>query len=181
MSSGTEIKWIQKIKKGNERAFKQLYEKYASYALRTAYAITRNSSDASDVVQETFIRIYRNIDSFDVEKPFSSWFYQILLNESRRLLARRKKQAHSMGEEYILDHLEIKEKRVHADEPMMRAMEYLSEEDQTLIILKYVERFTEKELAKMMGLNVNTVKSRLYRARNRLKEIYTGGVADEEG
>lgn len=180
MSKEKEIKWIKKIKKGNERAFKRMYEEYASYALRTAYAITRNSSDASDVVQETFIRIYRNIDSFDIEKPFSSWFYQILLNESRRLLAKRNKHALPVEEEEVLDHLEMQGKRVDADEPLLRALEYLSEEDRSLIILKYIDRFTEKELAAMMELNVNTVKSRLYRARNRLKEIYSGGVVDEK-
>lgn len=175
-----ETMLIKRIKKGNEAAFKRLYDLYASYALRTAYAITKNPADASDIVQETFIRIYRNIHKFDHKKSFRPWFYQILINESRRFLAKRDKQAVTVESEEILDALHVtKDDHQQLNDLLLDALEQLSEEDRTLIILKYVDRFTEKELAQMMDLNVNTVKSRLYRTRNRLKEIYTGGGFDE--
>ncbi|MDY7045959.1 sigma factor [Virgibacillus sp. M23] len=63
-----ETRLIKKIKKGNHQAFKKLYDRFADYSLRTAFAITKNQSDASDIVQETFIRVYRNIDSYDMSR-----------------------------------------------------------------------------------------------------------------
>lgn len=175
MFDSKETTRLIKIKKGNEKAFKQLYDDYASYALRTAFAMTKNSADASDVVQETFIRIYRNIDTFDVQKPFRPWFYQILINECKRLIKRRNNQATQVESEEILDVIQDST----ANEPMngkiLDALDHLTGDERTLIILKYVDRFTEIELAEVMGLNVNTLKSRLLRARNRLRELYIGG------
>lgn len=178
MFNKKEQKLLKKVREGNERAFKQLYEQYASYALRTAYAITKNTSDASDVVQETFIRVYRSLHTFDLEKAFRPWFYQILLNESRRLLDKRKKQAIPVASEEVLDVIEARDDTGLSNEELLGALDYLADDDRTLVILKYVDRFTEQELAQMMELNVNTIKSRLYRARNRLKEVFTGGELD---
>lgn len=164
-----------KIKKGNEKAFKQLYDEYASYALRTAFAMTKNSADASDVVQETFIRIYRNIGTFNIEKPFRPWFYQILINECKRLINRRNTNATQVGSEEILDAIQDSSANESNNGKVLDALDHLSEDERTLIILKYVDRFTEKELAETMKLNVNTLKSRLLRARKRLKNSYVGG------
>lgn len=100
-----ESKLIKKIKKGDQQAFKRLYDSYADYALRTAFAITKNKSDASDIVQETFIKVYRNIESYDGVRPFKPWFYQILINESRRYLNRKSRQAISVESDKILDQL----------------------------------------------------------------------------
>ncbi len=180
MFSSSEKKLLEKVKKGNEKAFKQLYENYASYALRTAFAMTKNTADASDIVQETFIRIYRNIDSFDVQKPFKPWFYQILINEGKRLLNKRNNQATQVESEEILDVIQESSARDSMNGRIIDVLDDLSEEERTLIMLKYVDRFTEQELAEMMELNVNTLKSRLLRARNRLRELYIGGGIHEK-
>lgn len=173
-----EARLIKKIKKGNQRAFKRLYENYADYALRTAYAITRNNSDASDIVQETFIKIFRNIDSYDTSKSFKPWFYKILINESRRFLTKNSKQAISIESEQALDHLSHSSQRRNSYDDLELAMEQLDENQRTILTLKYLNGFTEKELAEMMDVNVNTIKSRLYKARHRLKAVM-GGMKDE--
>lgn len=174
----SDIRLIKKIKQGNQQAFKLLYDKYADYALRTAFAITRNKYDAADIVQETFIRIYRHIDSYDIDKDFRPWFYQILINESRRYLKKQTKQAINIESDQILDVLNKPYIPQDAVEDVMIALEYLAEDDRTLIILKYLDDFTEKELADIMQVNINTIKSRLYRARQRLQTIMTGGMLD---
>lgn len=174
----TDSALIKKIKQGDQQAFKHLYEKYADYALRTAFAITKNKYDAADIVQETFIRIYRHIDSYDITKSFRPWFYQILINESRRYLSQKTKQAISVESAEVLDVLTKHEDLSSAAEDIMIALEFLTDNDRTLLILKYLHEFTEKELADIMQLNVNTVKSRLYRARQRVKTIMTGGMLD---
>ena len=77
---------ILKVKEGDRKAFEELYNRYYSYALRTATAITKSTQEAADAVQETFIRVYRNIYSFNTNRPFKPWFYRILVNECNRVM-----------------------------------------------------------------------------------------------
>ena len=79
-------KWVRKIQAGDQAAFREFYEAYAGAAIRTASAITRNREMAKDAVQETFIRVYRQIGSYNPELPFDPWFYRILTNECLRLM-----------------------------------------------------------------------------------------------
>lgn len=81
-----EKKIIKRIKAGDWDAFSLLYNQYADYALRVGMAVTRSRANSADAVQETFIRVYRNIDKFDIDKPFKPWFYKILINECRRIM-----------------------------------------------------------------------------------------------
>ncbi|MEC2157873.1 RNA polymerase sigma factor [Virgibacillus halodenitrificans] len=176
-----EKKLIRKIKNGDQEAFEKLYNTYADYSLRTAYGITKNQSDASDIVQETFIKVYRNLDKYDMKKPFKPWFYQILINEAKRYIAKKSKQAISMETEQLLDYFNSKKTDSDSEvwiEDLEVAMEELDDNHRTVLILKYLNEFKEKEIAEILELNVNTVKSRLYKARQRLKEI-VWGVAGE--
>ena len=77
---------IEKIREGNNESFSELYNKYADFALRVAMAVTRNKISAADAVQEAFIRVYRNILTFNLDKPFEPWVYRILINECNRIL-----------------------------------------------------------------------------------------------
>ena len=173
-----ERRIIKKIKSGNQPAFKQLYDSYADYALRTTYAITRNHNHAADIVQETFIKVYRNIDQFDQKRPFKPWFYQILLNESRRYMKRQNKQATAVESEELMDYLHEQNSGQENYDNLDRALDQLSEMHRTVLTLKYMNEFTEREIAQLLELNVNTVKSRLYKGRKQLKEVI-GGVGDE--
>lgn len=166
---------IVDIRAGNHESFRQLYDLYADYALRTAYGITRNKADASDIVQETFIKVYRNIETFQIDRPFKPWFYRILVNEARTFIAKRSRQAISVEEEQTLDLLQGREDG-GTDVQLYTALEKLRETDRSILVLKYITGFKEREIADMLELNVNTVKSRLYQARNRLKRILGGGV-----
>lgn len=174
-----EGKLIKKIKKGNQQAFRTLYDSYVDYALRTAYAITRNNSDAADIVQETFIKVYRNIDSFDLKRPFKPWFYRILINESRRFLKKRSRAGVTTSSDELLDYLHQSQFEVKNYDDLGIALENLPESTRTLLILKYLNAFTEKEIAEMLEMNVSTVKSRLYKARNDLRACL-GGAENEE-
>ncbi|MEC5424069.1 RNA polymerase sigma factor [Virgibacillus sp. C22-A2] len=172
-----DTKLIRKIKKGNQQAFKKLYDSYADYSLRTAYGITKNKADASDIVQETFIKVYRNIETFDMTKPFKAWFYQILINEARRYVKKRNKQTISIESDELLDYLHQHTVEEINYDDLGLTMEQLQESHRTVLILKYLNGFTDKEIAEVLDANVNTVKSRLYKARQQLKAIM-GGAAD---
>lgn len=160
---------VKRIKKGQQHAFRELYELHVDYALRTAYGIVRNKSDAADIVQETFIRIYKSIHQFDVKKPFKPWFYQILVNESRRFLIKRSKAGISTSSEQLLDYLHQSQNEGRNYDSLEIAMENVPDNTRALLILKYLNGFTEKEIATILDLNQSTVKSRLYKARNELR------------
>lgn len=173
---------IIRLRQGDCGAFRLLFDAYADKALRFASVYVRNSDLAKDIVQETFIRVYRNIGSFDVEKPFEPWFYRILTNECLRDLEKRKvaevplesienQMAYAGNTAYEFEEAGTLTGIIGSLEDMYRIP----------LILMYLEGFTEQEIAKILDLNVNTVKSRLYKTRQRLREALArieGGETD---
>ncbi|WP_431802217.1 RNA polymerase sigma factor [Halobacillus andaensis] len=171
MGTDVERKLIQKVRKGNQKAFKKLYDLYSGYALRTAFAIAKSEADAADIVQETFIRVYRSFDSYDETKPFKPWFYRILMNETNRLLKKR-----SDPRSVIID--VEKDEALHPVssvqgeyEDLQEALDQLDHHHKTVLVLKYLHGFSEKEIAAILDENQNTIKSRLFKGRKKLKQV----------
>ena len=174
--SDKERKLIRRIKKGNQHAFQTLYNRYVNDAIRTVYGITRNHNHTFDIVQETFIKVYRHLEKFDEEKPFKPWFHRILLNESMRYSKKEAKSGIPTTDETI-DYL-VSSRQAKTNETLEIALEKLNPDIRTLLVLKYFNAYTEKEIAILLDLPETTVKSRLYKARNELKRCL-GGIADE--
>lgn len=162
---------IQELQTGNREAFKQMYDEYFEYAIRVAKAVIRNDNSAADAVQETFIRVYQNVHLFDLSKPFKPWFYRILINECKRIISRSSKV---VPIDYNWeDRKELAKQdsyRFEKFNDLYDAIQSLQEHHRIPIILKYLHDLTEKEIAEVLELNINTVKSRLFKARNNLKE-----------
>lgn len=167
-----EKKLINRIREGDQEAFATLYNQYADYALRVGLAVTKNMANSADAVQETFIRVYRNIDKFDIEKSFKPWFYRILINECRRIM-------YSSGDTLSMDEQiensgqlsEEDQYKFQDYEGLYKAIQELDEINRVPIILKYLQDFSEKEISEILDLNLNTVKSRLYKGRQKLKKV----------
>jgi len=168
---------IHRVIKGDSDAFRQLYEQISGFAIRTAIAITRNPEMAKDAVQETFIRVYRNIGQYDPSKPFEPWFYRILTNECNRLLKKESKSPLRNDVEWKVHHT-ISAQNVSSSSDVYDAIQSLKDLYRIPIILKYLKDFTEKEIAEILDLNVNTVKTRLLKARKLLQQKLNG---KEEG
>ncbi|WP_186668377.1 RNA polymerase sigma factor [Sporosarcina sp. BP05] len=160
---------IRNIQAGDKDSFRELYEVYADYAIRTASAITRNREMAKDAVQETFIRVYRQISSYNPELPFEPWFYRILTNECLRFLKKESPLSKFEHSDLENDPSLAEESSDHLSD-LYDTIQSLDDMHRIPIILKYVRGFTEKEIADILGLNHNTVKSRLFKGRKRLKE-----------
>lgn len=160
--------WLLKIKSGDKDAFRHFYDAYADYAIRTASAITRNREMAKDAVQETFIRVYRQIESYNPDLPFDPWFYRILTNECMRLL--KKDSPYSKFEHPDLENEpSLAEESFDSLSDLYDVIQSLDDAHRIPLILKYVKGFSEKEIAEILGLNQNTVKSRLFKGRKRLQ------------
>lgn len=170
--------WIRTIQAGDKESFHHFYEAYASYAIRTAFAITRNREMAKDAVQETFIRVYRQISSYDPKLPFNPWFYRILTNECLRLLKKESPLSKFEQPDLENDPALAKQSFDHLSD-LYNTIQSLNDLHRIPLIIKYIKGFTEKEIADILDLNHNTVKSQLFKGRKRLKEQLD--LAEKEG
>lgn len=166
-----EVELIKEVKGGSREAFKHLYEEYFNYAMRVATAVTKNQTTAADVVQETFIRVFNSIQYFDESKSFKPWFYRILINECNRYLKKHSKVTPiDMNENVHLLEQTKDEREFEEYADLYQALQKLDDHQRVPLILKYLEDFTEMDIALALELNLNTVKSRLFKGKRKLKD-----------
>lgn len=159
---------LEGIRNGSRDAIKQFYDTYENYAIRTAKAITRNDEHAKDAMQETFIRVYRNISSYNSNLSFDAWFYRILVNECYRIITKEKKTP-SVDTSTMEDNELLTEHSKENLSDLYSMIQNMADLYRIPILLKYIKGFSEKEIAIILNLNHNTVKSRLFNGRNLLK------------
>jgi len=150
------------------KTFKKYYDDHADYAYKLCYSILKNEASAQDAVQEAFIRAYRKWETYDKNKPFRPWLSRILVNECYRILEKEKKVIHLEFDESASSSKESLSFDEHDD--LDKAISSLDDEQRIPLILKYIDDLTNEEIADILKLNVNTVKSRLFKARQKLKE-----------
>jgi RNA polymerase sigma-70 factor (ECF subfamily) len=172
---------IQRAQARDEMAFRELVERYQSKVYSIIYGILRNHNDAEDIAQQVFAKIYFSIGNFDARSSLLTWIYKITVNECYDYL--RKKRVRKLV--YESDFSEEESQRMENsslraddkapfDETLARRdlaiklLSKVSEEDRKLILLKEVEGHSVEELAEMTGMNENTIKVKLFRARQKL-------------
>ena len=158
-------KWVRKAQNGDKDAFVRLMEENQLAMYRTAKAILHNESDVEDAVQEAVCRAFYKICTIKQPKYFKTWLTRILINNCNRLLreARRVQPMDELPEpagvwDSTESNLEFKE-----------LIESLPENDRMIFVLHYGEGFTTKEISRTLDIRENTVKSRLRRGRERLR------------
>lgn len=160
---------LQRIMQGDKEAFRTFYNKQIDKALRVAILITRNRELAKEATQETFIRVYKNLSSYDRSRPFEPWFYRILTNECNRILKKESK-VYPM-EEYIDKGMENRTTNSADDySDLDEAIESLNDLYRIPIILKYLKGFSEKDISIALETNQNTIKSRLHKGRELIRK-----------
>lgn len=171
-----EIHLVKMMKTGDRHAFDLLYQKYENPAIRTAWLITGNKQDSEDIVQETFVKMYQNIQKLENEEGFKAWFYQILTRTAWRY---GKKKAREIPDEEIEQKADRADKTNIADQyireedagAISRAVRMLPKKQAAVIVLFYYNSMSCKEIARVLGCREGTVKSRMFAARNKLKVL----------
>lgn len=148
-----------KIKAFIEEDLRKNYEKY----YRLAFSYMNNESDALDVVQEGAYKAIKSAEKVKSPEYISTWIYRIIINEAISLLREKKKVT-----PLFADETEGKNDN-YEDPDLQRAIEGLDLTDQTIIKLRFYEDLPIKDIAAVMELNENTVKTRLYRSLDKLK------------
>ncbi|MDD2481440.1 MAG: sigma-70 family RNA polymerase sigma factor [Lutispora sp.] len=175
---------VAKSKKGNLDAFEELISAYERKAYNIAYRMMGNEEDAKDMAQEAFIKIYKSIQNFREESSFSTWLYRIVTNVCLDELRKRKKDKLvplelSIETEKGTAIVELSAERetpediyerVEKRHLIQNAISSLGEDYKTVIILRDIQGFGYEEIATMLNCSLGTIKSRINRARNLLKE-----------
>ncbi len=139
-----------------------LIENYSRY-YRLAYSYVKNESDAMDIVQEAAYKAIYKSDTLKNEEYVGAWICRIVINEAYNIL--RKKQK----EDYPSQEMDLSQEDCYEDLDLLQAIQKLKEEEQTIIYLRYYEGKQLDEIAEITQEKLSTVKSRLYRAMNKLK------------
>ncbi len=159
---------IALVKKGDREAYREIVERYMKRAYYLALSFVRNAQDAMDISQDAFIRAFRKIKKFDTKRAFFPWFYKLLKNLCLDHL-KRSRRIH----EVPLDGVRIL-KREQEDremkEVLWQGIESLPMEQKEVIILRYFQQLSYKEIAETVDKPIGTVMSSLYYAKRKLKE-----------
>ncbi|MDU5083423.1 RNA polymerase sigma factor [Tissierella carlieri] len=129
---------------------------------RLAYSYVKNIDDALDVVQESIYKAFSSIDSLKDFGYIKTWFYRIIVNVSLDLLRKRKREIIT-DEEFILSN-DVGAVDHYADIDLKKALETLPENYRSIIVLRFFEDLKLEEIAEILDQNINTVKTRLYKA-----------------
>lgn len=179
-----EAALVRRIQARDELAFREIVERYQAKVFSIIYGILRNHNDAEDIAQQVFAKIYFSIQSFDFRSSLLTWIYKITVNECYDYL--RKKRVRKLV--YESDFSEEDAQRMQNSETasgqapavdtqlarkdlVLKLLAKLSEEDRTLLLMKEVEGHSVEELSQMTGMNENTIKVKLFRARQKLLKV----------
>jgi len=179
-----EMHLVKLSRTGDRAAFMELVNLYKDKMHRLAYRMLNNRQDSEDIVQETFMRVYMNLNHYDETQKFSTWIYRIGKNLCIDLL-RKKKATRSLdaaeaGEERsrnYYDRLQSADpspetRYLHTEfrEQVYKVLGKLNEKYRLIIALYYLEEMSLQEISEKLGIPVTTVKSRLHRGREQLRK-----------
>jgi RNA polymerase sigma factor (sigma-70 family) len=172
---------------GSEVAFNELVDRYAQSVYRMGYGITGNRQESEDIVQETFFKAFRHVESFSPEKAsFKTWLLTIARNQSINVFSSLKRKAMTFfsadeDEAQSYSHTDNPFQSRHDPETQLAikqehkkvedALQKLSERQRTAIILKAQENLSYEEIAAIMKTSASSVESLIFRARRKLVEI----------
>ena len=180
-----DIELVHAAQRGDQRAFTQLVEKYEARVYNLARKMMRDPQDAEDVLQETFISVFRHLKKFQGDSSFSTWLYRIATNASLMKLRGRKTPPFSLDEPVeseggdsalpreIVDWGITPEEALLSGEvraQMDAAVDALPESLRAVFALRDIEGLSVQETAEVLSLSVPNVKTRLHRARLLLRE-----------
>jgi RNA polymerase sigma-70 factor (ECF subfamily) len=166
---------VQRYRRGDRDAFTELVIRYQRPVYNAAFWILKSAEDARDVAQDVFLKVSEHLDEYDGQHRFFSWIYRIAVNESLNLL-RRNGHEEPLDEDVDLPGPDSGNPEARAGEAergrcIERALLRLSPADRTVIVLRHFGECSYQEIASILDVDEKTVKSRLFEARQRLRDL----------
>ncbi len=179
MSTGlNDNELISKVLSGDHQAYAGLVNRYQNYVFTLTLRMVKNREDAEEVAQDVFIKAYKYLADFRGASKFSTWLYTIVNNTCISFLRKKKLEIHSLDTEKVFEVVDSMDSGFRANlveqksrqSMVHNAIGLLGPDDAEIITLFYKSEQSLEEIAQILGLEVNTAKVRLHRARTRLKE-----------
>jgi RNA polymerase sigma-70 factor, ECF subfamily len=174
---------VRRAQRDDKEAFEILVGRHQNRVLAVAGGILRNKEDVEDIAQQVFLKAYFSLKRFDQRAAFSTWLYKITVNECWDLLRKRKvrpllyeaelseEQARQyQASEEVADRTPDVSERLASQQQVEMLLDCLEERDRMMLMLKEVQGFSVEEIAEILEINGNTVKVRLFRARQKITE-----------
>jgi RNA polymerase sigma-70 factor (ECF subfamily) len=173
MDQAVELTLIKKSAAGDHQAFRQLVETYQNLAYSIAFRLTQDENESEDIVQDAFVRLWKNLPKYKVEFRFKTWLSSIVTNLCLDYLkSGRKKKL--MSEASVRENEQpIVEDTLERDELrsiVFRLSEQLTEKQRAVFVLRDLEQLTPEEVCQALQMSAGNMKSNLYYARLKIKE-----------
>lgn len=182
----TDEELVERILAGQEEAITILIQRYQDFAFNLTYKIVRNTQDAEESVQDSFVKAIRAIRAFKQQSSFKTWLYRIVYNTALNYAQRGNKQ-----QNIDLDKLEEKHFSSENDNPGFKydqlfqtrlirsAFDRLSPENRIIMSLYYLEQASIEEISDITMMNINLIKVRLHRSREQIKALLKNLVQEK--
>lgn len=184
ITSVSDARLVEETKAGDREAFRTLVMRYERRLYRVIYRFVHEQTLAEDLAQETFLRVYENLDQFDVSRRFGPWLFRIGVNLTLDYLRKRKRrgwtsvfsdispdQPLNPGTADPRDRMDIREE-------VQKVIQELPEKYRTILVLRDLEHFSSAEIAAIVNRKEATVRWRLAEARNRFKTLWMKRVGE---
>ena len=159
---------VKKAQKGNDKAYLELFQQYEADIYRMAYVYVKNKNDALDVVQEVAYQSFKNIRTLNKPEYFKTWLMKITINCALNVINKNKKVVPLIPKFEV--HTEEGVKDIAMSLSLRELMDILQEDEKSVILLKYYNDRTLKEISDILDIPLGTAKSILYRALNKLRQ-----------
>lgn len=183
----TDTDLISETLANNQAAYAELIKRHQRFVFTLAMRFTKTREDAEEVAQDCFVKAYRSLGSFQQTSKFSTWLYSIVYTTAMSFLRKKRIDTESIDNEEAYLQVEAKESDysvVTIDQKvrnkyLQQAIAMLLPDDAAIITLFYQGEQSLEEIAAEMGMEANTVKVKLHRARHRLKDKLEGLLKHE--
>lgn len=161
---------VEQCLNGNKESFAELMRRYQDQVFNLAYRMTNSRADAEDLTQETFIRAYRKLRTYNSKYCFRNWIMTVCANLTRNMFGKRMRIMRAEQTHTELRYLHDNKSSVDR-EALERAMNKLSPVLRVPVVLKYAEDYSYEDIAQILGIGVSAAKMRVKRGRSQLAEL----------
>ena len=165
-----DLRLVGLAKNGDIEGFETLFDNYHRMVYAVSYKLCGNRAEAEDIMQETFIRVARSIQSFRGDSKFSSWLYRITFNVASDFRLKRKRDA-KLQEEFT-EYQKLDQASEENVNDILIALQCLSKEERDAVVLVIYEEMKHGEAAKILGCAETTVSWRIFNAKKKLRNYF---------
>lgn len=163
---------VVRCRKGDARAFHELYEAYSKAMYNICLRMTGHSSDAEDVLQEAFVQVFRNLEKLESDSSLTAWIKRIVVNHCLSYLRKKKVHWEEVGETEAADETAVDEEEHALTVSVVKeAIRELPDGYRTVLNLYIFEEYSHREIAGLLGITESTVKTQFMRAKEKVRQL----------